>query len=112
MIHPACRVTDGIDVKVLLDLLSASRHGPVKSHSSSTITAQNDEKHATKGTKCPRSLASVTLDTLLCVLVDMPEATRTFEESNGVELVVKTLKRASIPRDVRSVIRVSDLLLV
>ena len=42
----------------------------------------------------------------------MPEATRTFEESNGVELVVKTLKRASIPRDVRSVIRVSDLLVV
>ncbi len=49
---------------------------------------------------CP-PLASSVLDTLLCVLVDSPSALRTFEECNGLESVVKTLKRAGTDRELR-----------
>jgi len=49
----------------------------------------------------PLPLSSVVLDTLLCVLVDSSPALRAFEESNGVQAVVKILKRAGTPREVR-----------
>ena len=49
-------------------------------------------------------LASAVLDTLLCILVDSPQSIRAFEEANGVELVVKLLKRAANPKDVRYVV--------
>ena len=42
---------------------------------------------------------------LLCVLVDAPEAIRAFETLDGVEAVVKILKRAEGLRDVRWVLR-------
>lgn len=46
-------------------------------------------------------LSSAILDTLLCVLVDSSAALRTFEDVNGVRAVVKLLKRAGTPREVR-----------
>lgn len=46
-------------------------------------------------------LSSAILDTLLCVLVDSSAALRTFEAVNGVQAVVKLLKRAGTPREVR-----------
>lgn len=46
-------------------------------------------------------LASSLIDTLLCVLVDAPASIRAFEEAGGVEVVVKTLKRAGVPRNIR-----------
>lgn len=46
-------------------------------------------------------LSSAVLDTLLCVLVDSSAALRTFEDVNGVQAVVKLLKRAGTPREVR-----------
>jgi hypothetical protein len=49
------------------------------------------------------ALSSVVLDTLLCILVDSSPALRVFEESNGVQVVVKLLKRAGTPREVRLV---------
>ena len=49
------------------------------------------------------SLAIAVIDTLLCVLVDAPLAIRAFEEVNGLEIIVKSLKRAGIPRDIRCV---------
>lgn len=48
-------------------------------------------------------LSSVVLDTVLCILVDSSPALRAFEESKGVQAVVKILKRAGTPREVRSV---------
>ena len=48
-------------------------------------------------------LASVVLDTLLCVLVDSIPSLRVFEDLNGVQVVVKILKRSGTPREVRYV---------
>ena len=52
-------------------------------------------------------LSSAILDTLLCVLVDLSAAPRTFEDVNGVQAVVKLLKRAGTPREVRCVIGIN-----
>lgn len=52
-------------------------------------------------------LSSAILDTLLCVLVDSSAALRTFEDVNGVQAVVKLLKRAGTPREVRCVIGIN-----
>ncbi|KAG5648727.1 hypothetical protein DXG03_000074 [Asterophora parasitica] len=46
-------------------------------------------------------LVAYVLDTLLCILVDSNTALRAFEESHGVQAVVKILKRAGTPREVR-----------
>lgn len=88
-------------LEVLLDLLLASRHLssippvlPTRTKSSSSNRGQES---------APQSLSSIVLDTLLCILVDSPSALRSFEESNGVQAVVKILKRAGTPREVRSV---------
>lgn len=43
------------------------------------------------------------LDTLLCILVDAPNSLRSLENVNGVQSVVKILKRAGTPREVRYV---------
>jgi hypothetical protein len=51
----------------------------------------------------PLPLASVILDTLLCILVDSSPALRVFEACHGVHAVVKILKRAGTPREVRYV---------
>jgi Cell division control protein 14, SIN component len=77
-------------LQVLLDFLSVSRHVP-------HTTAQSPHSKSPS----PPSLATAVLDTLLCVLVDAPVALRSFEEVNGVETVVKTLKRAGVEKDVR-----------
>jgi hypothetical protein len=50
------------------------------------------------------NLASSVLDTLLCVLVDTPKTTRCFEEVGGLDVLVRTLKRPGVSRDVRSVL--------
>ncbi len=44
------------------------------------------------------------MDALLCILVDSSAALRSFEECNGVQAIVKILKRAGTPREVRYVI--------
>ncbi|KAG6812946.1 hypothetical protein H0H92_015266 [Tricholoma furcatifolium] len=76
-------------LEVLIDLLLASRHLPSTETSSRTQTAGQPP------------LSSVVLDTLLCVLVDSPAALRVFEEASGNQAVVKILKRAGTPREVR-----------
>ena len=72
-------------LQVLLDLLLASRHLPISTDSSNNTP----------------SLSSAVLDTLLCVLVDSPSALRAFERASGVQAIVKILKRAGTPREVR-----------
>jgi hypothetical protein len=49
------------------------------------------------------NLACATLDTLLCILVDCPKIIRAFEGVNGVETIVKLLKRSGTARSVRCV---------
>ncbi|KAF5371121.1 hypothetical protein D9758_004108 [Tetrapyrgos nigripes] len=79
------------NIEILVDLLLASRH--VASPSSTATT--------TKSAGQLIFLTAVVLDTLLCVLVDSCSALRIFEECNGVQAIVKILKRAGTPREVR-----------
>jgi hypothetical protein len=47
------------------------------------------------------NLACALLDTLLCILVDSSQLLRAFESVNGVEAIVKLLKRSGTARSVR-----------
>ncbi|KAK7681890.1 hypothetical protein QCA50_014852 [Cerrena zonata] len=76
----------------LLDLFMASRHVSFTNSSSSSSSQSKSS---------PPSLSSAVLDTLLCILVDSSPALRVFESVNGVQYVVKILKRAGTPREVR-----------
>ncbi|KAF8914352.1 cell division control protein 14, SIN component-domain-containing protein [Gymnopilus junonius] len=90
--HDASKVYMGrkCALEILLDLLLVSRH----------ITPPSDGSDSTsKSNSLP--LTSIVLDTLLCVLVDSSPALRVFEEAHGVQAVVKILKRAGTPREVR-----------
>ncbi|KAG6856042.1 hypothetical protein H0H87_008146 [Tephrocybe sp. NHM501043] len=81
--------------QVLIDLLLASRHvsnpTPLPTDTPSRTTAPQ-----------PQPLSSMILDTLLCILVDAPGALRAFEEASGTQAIVKILKRAGTPREVRT----------
>ncbi|OAX38585.1 CDC14-domain-containing protein [Rhizopogon vinicolor AM-OR11-026] len=82
-------------LEILTELLLTSRHTPIVD-SSEANRSKLPEKSASV-----IHLTSAVLDTLLCVLVDSPPALRAFEEVNGVQAVVKILKRAGTPREVR-----------
>ncbi|PIL37692.1 hypothetical protein GSI_01386 [Ganoderma sinense ZZ0214-1] len=88
-------------LEVLLDLLLVSRHLNPPTTSSTPTSPRNDPSSAPPLKSCDVPLASVVLDTLLCVLVDSSPALRVFEDLNGVQVVVKILKRAGTPREVR-----------
>ncbi|KIJ69893.1 hypothetical protein HYDPIDRAFT_23052 [Hydnomerulius pinastri MD-312] len=86
-------------LEVLVALLTTSRH-------TSMITQQSGMDNSVTGPSSDKSssvahLSSAVLDTLLCVLVDSSPALRAFEEANGVQAIVKILKRAGTPREVR-----------
>ncbi|KAG2141659.1 cell division control protein 14, SIN component-domain-containing protein [Suillus cothurnatus] len=83
-------------LEILIELLLASRHTPIIDTSSGEDNSRPPEKPAPF-----MHLTSAVLDTLLCVLVDSSPALRAFEEVNGVQAVVKILKRAGTPREVR-----------
>ncbi|KZP06734.1 CDC14-domain-containing protein [Athelia psychrophila] len=74
-------------LQVLLDLLITCNHLPPKSEGQNT------------GPSAP--LSSVVLDTLLCILVDSSTSLRAFERCDGVQTVVKVLKTAGSPKEVR-----------
>ncbi|KDQ64176.1 hypothetical protein JAAARDRAFT_27798 [Jaapia argillacea MUCL 33604] len=77
-------------LEILIDLLLVSRHVVP-----TPVTTQ-------EGTSKPGlPLTSIILDTLLCILVDAPPALRAYEECHGVQVVVRILKRAGTPREVR-----------
>ncbi|OBZ70071.1 hypothetical protein A0H81_09582 [Grifola frondosa] len=89
-------------LEVLLDLFFVSRHVPFKPLSSSAPTSPKSggcDSQSRNSSVIP--LASAILDTLLCILVDSSAALRVLEELNGVQVVVKILKRAGTPREVR-----------
>ncbi|KAF9231353.1 cell division control protein 14, SIN component-domain-containing protein [Melanogaster broomeanus] len=86
-------------LEILIALLTTSRHTSMITQSSgmaSSITGSSSDKSSSVA-----HLSSAILDTLLCVLVDSSPAIRAFEEANGVQAVVKILKRAGTPREVR-----------
>ncbi|KAH0840193.1 cell division control protein 14, SIN component-domain-containing protein [Lanmaoa asiatica] len=98
--HTASKVYLGrrYPLEVLVALLTTSRHTSMITQSSigsSTASLSSDK------TSSIAHLSSAILDTLLCVLVDSSAALRMFEDVNGVQAVVKLLKRAGTPREVR-----------
>ncbi|KAH8834169.1 cell division control protein 14, SIN component-domain-containing protein [Flagelloscypha sp. PMI_526] len=83
--HPSSKSFVGrrASLEILLDLLLTSRHLTTPSSTSSP------------------SLSSTIIDTLLCILVDNSAGLRAFEDVNGLQAIVKILKRAGTPREVR-----------
>ena len=86
-------------MQILVTLLTTSRHTSIITPSAgSSMTGLSSDKASSVA-----HLSSAILDTLLCVLVDSSAALRTFEDVKGVQAVVKLLKRAGTPREVRYV---------
>ncbi|KAJ6587779.1 cell division control protein 14, SIN component-domain-containing protein [Mycena sp. CBHHK59/15] len=98
--HPATKAYLGrrYSLEVLLDLFLASRHLSKTPFTSAAAPGASPTKPAPGA---PPPLASVILDALLCILVDASPALRVFEACAGVHAVVKILKRAGTPREVR-----------
>ncbi|KAL6309815.1 cell division control protein 14, SIN component-domain-containing protein [Sparassis latifolia] len=92
-------------LEVLLDLLLTSRHVSFVPPSTSHSTPSSPRSNVSSRNESPNPpsvpLTSAVLDTLLCVLVDSSPALRLFEDLKGVQYVVKILKRAGTPREVR-----------
>ncbi|KAG6330352.1 hypothetical protein ID866_8739 [Astraeus odoratus] len=76
--------------------------GPDAGNSSTGLTSDKTSSVA--------HLSSAVLDSLLCILVDSSPALRTFEEVNGVQAIVKILKRAGTPREVSTDLSVNTVL--
>ena len=87
--------------QVLLDLLIISRHLASPLLGSKQPTPSDEACTQSKDAIMPSALPNAVLDTLLCVLVDSSQSLRVFEDCNGVQTIVKLLKRAQTPRDVR-----------
>ncbi|OCH94558.1 hypothetical protein OBBRIDRAFT_769675 [Obba rivulosa] len=93
-------------LQVLSDLLLASRHlsiAPATPPNATSAPPSPSRKASRSQSQSSASipLTSVILDTLLCVLVDSSPALRVFEDVKGVQTVVRILKRAGTPREVR-----------
>ncbi|KAH9938129.1 cell division control protein 14, SIN component-domain-containing protein [Fomitopsis serialis] len=96
-------------MEIMLNLLLTSRHVPWATSlkdsdkaSSSSSKANNDDSTPSHNVNPAfMHLTCVALDTLLCILVDASQSLRVFEELNGVQLVVKLLKRSGSPREIR-----------
>ncbi|KDQ08236.1 hypothetical protein BOTBODRAFT_48303 [Botryobasidium botryosum FD-172 SS1] len=121
LLHPASKNFLGrkTHVQLLLDILNLSRHlaratstmVPTTPISQGNITipdipmrsasASSTSSSSSAVVEASPALAATVLDTLLCTLVDSPPALRAFEDANGVEAVVKTLKRAGVAKDIR-----------
>ncbi|KAI6034522.1 cell division control protein 14, SIN component-domain-containing protein [Pisolithus microcarpus] len=86
-------------LEILTALLTTSRHTPMINHEAGVenpVAPISPDKSSSIA-----HLSSAVLDSLLCILVDSSPALRIFEEVNGVQAVVKILKRAGTPREVR-----------
>ena len=87
--------------QVLLDLLITSRHLASPLFGSKQPTPSEEACTQSDDARMPSALPNAVLDTLLCVLVDSSRSLRAFEDCNGVQTVVKLLKRSQTPREVR-----------
>ncbi|KAH9854842.1 CDC14-domain-containing protein [Lenzites betulinus] len=103
--HKSSKQTLGrrYSLEVLLELLLVSRH--LETTSTPCPSAPTSPRSGAASTTPPQTseipLTSVVIDTLLCILVDSIPALRVFEDLNGVQVIVKILKRAGTPREVR-----------
>ena len=88
-------------MQVLLDLLIISRHLASPLPTSKQPTPSDEVPTHSEEAVPPSVLPNAVLDTLLCILVDSSQSLRVFEGCSGVQTVVKLLKRAHTPRDVR-----------
>ncbi|CAE6537945.1 unnamed protein product [Rhizoctonia solani] len=82
-----------LSIQTLLDLLTALRHASVNPDDPDTTVMSGMDSSDSKLTGLLSPLACSVIDTLLCLLVDSPSALRIFEECNGLEVIVRTLKK-------------------
>ncbi|KAG7447605.1 uncharacterized protein BT62DRAFT_1074981 [Guyanagaster necrorhizus] len=96
MLHPPSKTYLGrkYPVEIFIDLLVTSRRASCPSD-------PNSSGSLLKSRELQAPLSSIVMDALLCILVDSSVALRSFEECNGVQAIVKILKRAGTPREVR-----------
>ncbi|KAF8530916.1 cell division protein Cdc14 [Gautieria morchelliformis] len=98
LLHPSSKsfLSKKWCIQIFADLLTISRLISPAPLSGSTNTVSNPSTANSEPT-----LASSTIDTLLCILVDAPAALRAFEEVGGVEVVVKILKKTGVAKNIR-----------
>ncbi|KAG9074371.1 hypothetical protein FS749_014078 [Ceratobasidium sp. UAMH 11750] len=97
LIHPRSKAYMGrkLSIQTLLDLLTALRHASASPDDpDATVLAGVNTTDATLAASLSPLACSV-IDTLLCLLVDSPAALRVFEECNGLEVIVRTLKKVT-----------------
>ncbi|CAE7106975.1 unnamed protein product [Rhizoctonia solani] len=73
--------------------IQASRHASVNPDDPDILITSSMDPSDSKLDVLLSPLACSVIDTLLCLLVDSPLALRVFEECNGLEVVVRTLKK-------------------
>ncbi|GAB1519925.1 hypothetical protein RhiTH_002996 [Rhizoctonia solani] len=82
-----------LGIQTLLDLLTALRHASVNPDDPDTTITSGIDAADSKLAALLSPLACSVIDTLLCLLVDSPSALRIFEACNGLEVIVRTLKK-------------------
>ncbi|KAJ1308842.1 hypothetical protein OPQ81_004530 [Rhizoctonia solani] len=82
-----------LGIQTLLELLTALRHASVNPDDPDTTVTSGIDSSDSKLPALLSPLACSVIDTLLCLLVDSPSALRVFEECNGLEVIVRTLKK-------------------
>ncbi|KAH9833640.1 CDC14-domain-containing protein [Rhodofomes roseus] len=90
----------------ILDVLLTSRYVPrisTKDSGRTPSSASNasGDSSASSGANPFMHLTCVTMDTVLCILVDSSQAIRVFEELGGLQVMVKLLKRTGSSREIR-----------
>ncbi|KAG9099017.1 hypothetical protein FRC06_005734, partial [Ceratobasidium sp. 370] len=97
LIHPRSKAYMGrkLSIQTFLDLLTALRHASANPDDpDATVLPGVNTTDATLAASLSPLACSV-IDTLLCLLVDSPAALRVFEECNGLEVIVRTLKKVT-----------------
>ncbi|KAH7105614.1 cell division protein Cdc14 [Auriculariales sp. MPI-PUGE-AT-0066] len=83
-------------IELFLALLVCPQPG-----TSGDLASGSPSKLSTPNLHGSPSLHIAIVEALLCILVDAPLAIRSFEELKGLEVIVKCLKMAHLPKDVR-----------
>ncbi|KAH7343596.1 cell division control protein 14, SIN component-domain-containing protein [Rhizoctonia solani] len=84
-----------LGIQTLLDLLTALRHASVNPDDPDTTLTSGVDSSDSRLAMLLSPLSCSVVDTLLCLLVDSPLALRVFEECNGLEVIVRSLKKIS-----------------
>ncbi|KAG9123922.1 hypothetical protein FRC07_013496 [Ceratobasidium sp. 392] len=97
LIHPRSKAYMGrkLSIQTLLDLLTALRHASTNPDDPDATVLSGVNTTDTTLAVSLSPLACSVIDTLLCLLVDSPSALRVFEECNGLDAIVRTLKKVT-----------------